>query len=69
MATLARRSPRQGRLRLTSATGANRWPAVHRFDAARLFCLALDKAPAGSVLHAVADEGVPIRAVAEVIVV
>jgi nucleoside-diphosphate-sugar epimerase len=47
--------------------GANRWPAVHRFDAAHLFCLALDKAPAGSVLHAVADEGVPIRAVAEVI--
>ena len=47
--------------------GANRWPAVHRLDAAHLFCLALDKAPAGSVLHAVADEGVPIRAVAEVI--
>ena len=47
--------------------GANRWPAVHRFDAAHLFCLALDKAPAGSMLHAVADEGVPIRAVAEVI--
>jgi nucleoside-diphosphate-sugar epimerase len=47
--------------------GANRWPAVHRFDAAHLFCLALEEAPAGSVLHAVADEGVPIRAVAEVI--
>jgi nucleoside-diphosphate-sugar epimerase len=47
--------------------GANRWPAVHRFDAAHLFCLALDKARAGSVLHAVADEGVPIRAIAEVI--
>jgi nucleoside-diphosphate-sugar epimerase len=47
--------------------GSNRWPAVHRFDAAHLFRLALDKAPAGSVLHAVADEGVPIRAVAEVI--
>jgi nucleoside-diphosphate-sugar epimerase len=47
--------------------GANRWPAVHRLDAAHLFCLALEKAPAGSVLHAVADEGVPIRAVAEVI--
>ncbi|MEU3464024.1 SDR family oxidoreductase [Streptomyces sp. NPDC006733] len=47
--------------------GANRWPAVHRSDAARLFRLALEGAPAGSTLHAVADEGVPIRAVAEVI--
>jgi len=35
--------------------------------AAHLFRLALEKAPAGSVLHAVADEGVPIRAIAEVI--
>jgi nucleoside-diphosphate-sugar epimerase len=47
--------------------GANRWPAVHRFDAAHLFRLALEQAPAGSALHAVADEGVPIRAIAEVI--
>src|SRR5579863_1270902 len=47
--------------------GANRWPAVHRFDAAHLFRLALEHAPAGSALHAVADEGVPIRAIAEVI--
>jgi nucleoside-diphosphate-sugar epimerase len=47
--------------------GANRWPAVHRLDSAHLFRLALEKAPAGSTLHAVADEGVPIRAVAEVI--
>lgn len=47
--------------------GANRWPAVHRLDAAHLFRLALEQAPAGSVCHAVADEGVPTRTIAEVI--
>jgi nucleoside-diphosphate-sugar epimerase len=47
--------------------GANRWPAVHRDDSARLFYLALENAPAGSTLHGVADEGVPIRDIAEVI--
>jgi nucleoside-diphosphate-sugar epimerase len=47
--------------------GSSRWPAVHRLDSARLFGLALEKAPAGSALHAVADEGVRIRDVAEVI--
>ncbi|GAC1433372.1 MAG: SDR family oxidoreductase [Ktedonobacteraceae bacterium] len=47
--------------------GSNHWPAVHRLDAAHLFRLALEKAPAGSVLHAVADEGVPIRNIAELI--
>jgi nucleoside-diphosphate-sugar epimerase len=47
--------------------GANRWPAVHRLDSAHLFRLALETAPAGSTLHAVADEGVPIRDIAEVI--
>jgi nucleoside-diphosphate-sugar epimerase len=47
--------------------GANRWPAVHRLDSARLFRLALEQAPAGSTLHAVADEGVPIREIADVI--
>jgi nucleoside-diphosphate-sugar epimerase len=46
--------------------GANRWPSVHRDDAARLFRLALESAPAGSVLHAVADEGVRIRDVTEI---
>ncbi|WP_225823588.1 SDR family oxidoreductase [Streptomyces naphthomycinicus] len=47
--------------------GANRWPAAHRLDVARLFRLAAEKAPAGSVLHGVAEEGVAIRDVAEVI--
>ncbi len=47
--------------------GANRWPATHRLDAAHLFRLALEQAPAGSTLHPIAEEGVPIRAVAEVI--
>jgi nucleoside-diphosphate-sugar epimerase len=47
--------------------GSSRWPAVHRHDAAHLFRLALETAPPGSVLHAVADEGVPVRAIAEVI--
>ncbi|ASQ92998.1 SDR family oxidoreductase [Streptomyces sp. 11-1-2] len=47
--------------------GANRWPAVHRLDAARLFRLAVEKAPAGSVLHGTAEEGVTIRDIAEVI--
>ena len=47
--------------------GQNHWPAVHRRDAARLFRLALEAASAGSVLHGVADEGVPVRAIAEVI--
>jgi nucleoside-diphosphate-sugar epimerase len=47
--------------------GTNRWPAVHRLDTARLFRLAVEAAPAGSALHAVADEGVPIRDIAEVI--
>ena len=47
--------------------GSHRWPAVHRSDAARLFRLAAERAPAGSTLHAVGDEGVSGRAIAEVI--
>ncbi|CAL9356147.1 SDR family oxidoreductase [Streptomyces sp. enrichment culture] len=47
--------------------GANRWPAVHRLDAARLFRLAAEKAPAGSVLHGAAEEGIALRDIAEVI--
>jgi nucleoside-diphosphate-sugar epimerase len=45
--------------------GTSRWPAVHRSDAARLARLAVEAAPTGSVLHAVADEGVPFREIAE----
>jgi nucleoside-diphosphate-sugar epimerase len=47
--------------------GTNRWPAVHTLDAARLYRLALEAAPAGSRLHGVADEGVPFREIAEAI--
>lgn len=47
--------------------GANRWPAVHTLDAAHLYRLALEKAPAGTRLHGVADEGVPFRDIAAVI--
>jgi len=49
------------------ADGANRWPAVHTLDAARLYRLAVESAPAGTRLHGVAEEGVPFRQIAEVI--
>jgi nucleoside-diphosphate-sugar epimerase len=47
--------------------GSARWPAVHRLDAAHLVRLALEGAPAGSVVHAVGEEGVPTRQIAEAI--
>lgn len=47
--------------------GSNRWTAVHRLDAAHLYRLAVEKAPAGSQLDGVADEGIPFRDIASVI--
>ncbi|RRR98245.1 SDR family oxidoreductase [Glycomyces terrestris] len=47
--------------------GANRWSGVHRADAAVLVRLAIERAPAGSTLHVVGDEGVPVRDLAAVI--
>ena len=47
--------------------GASRWPAAHVKDVARLYRLAVEQAPAGAVLNAVGDEGVPIREIAEAI--
>jgi nucleoside-diphosphate-sugar epimerase len=47
--------------------GTSRWPAVHVKDAATLYRLAVEQAPAGAVLNAVGDEGVPVREIAEAI--
>ncbi|MDP9116010.1 MAG: SDR family oxidoreductase [Actinomycetota bacterium] len=63
LAELARRTGVAGYVE----QGSNRWPAVHRLDAAALVRLAVDAAPAGSVLHAVDEQGVPTRDIAEAI--
>src|ERR671930_1131917 len=49
------------------AEGENRWAAVHRSDAAQLVRLAIERAPGGSILHAVGEDGIPIRDIAQAI--
>ncbi|MDE2395547.1 MAG: SDR family oxidoreductase [Burkholderiales bacterium] len=66
VATLARMARAKG-VSGYLGDGLNRWPAVHRLDAAKLVQLALDKAPAGAVLHAAAEEGVATRDIAAAI--
>jgi len=47
--------------------GLNRWPAVHRLDAAHLLRLALERGTGGSRFHGAADEGIPVRDIAALI--
>ena len=47
--------------------GENRWAAVHRSDAARLVRLGIEHAPGGSILHAVGEDGIPMRDIAQAI--
>jgi nucleoside-diphosphate-sugar epimerase len=58
---------REKRILAFVGEGLNRWPAVHLLDAARLYRLVLEKGSAGARYHAVAEEGVPLRDIADVI--
>ncbi len=58
---------REKRVSAFVGDGANRWPAAHVLDVARLYVLALEKGLAGARYHAIADEGVPLRQIAEII--
>jgi nucleoside-diphosphate-sugar epimerase len=58
---------REKRVSAYVGDGQNRWPAVHRLDAAHLYRLVLEKGSAGARYHAVAEEGVPVREIAEAI--
>jgi nucleoside-diphosphate-sugar epimerase len=58
---------RERRVSAYVGDGLNRWPAAHVSDVARLYRLALEKREAGSIYHAVAEEGIPMREIADVI--
>jgi nucleoside-diphosphate-sugar epimerase len=67
LVTYAIELARQKGISVYVGDGRNRWPAVHVLDAARLYRLALEKLEKGARYHAVAEEGVPMRDIAEVI--
>ncbi|KWX74069.1 3-beta hydroxysteroid dehydrogenase [Paenibacillus riograndensis] len=66
-ATLLAELARQKGVSAYVGDGANHWPALHRLDAAKLYRLALESAPAGSRLHGAGEEAIPFRNIAEAI--
>jgi nucleoside-diphosphate-sugar epimerase len=65
LVTYAIQAAREKGVSAYTGDGANRWPAAHVSDTARLYRLALERAERGARYHAVAEEGVPMRAIAE----